>query len=734
MELSEIQNQLGGKIRGDRIEDAKCPECGQERAYVYANKEGVHWLGCNRRNECGFTSAVFKLPGFENGRPPRRSIKDQNLEIATAYWLKRGIRRFQYPNIELKSHKLDSGKWCLNLKATMDTGGVNMKAADLDPGNKYKRGVTFNARIDGETIPETAKYGCIIPYQDLDLTKTLVVVEGLPDLLTLLQVLPKDKFCIIAKPTGGAKKDPWTPTKLKFLDTYRSELEKNKTEVILALDSDEASLPATRKLHKAFSSRKCNVKLAYLGDRPNTDWNDLLREGILDRKAWDDAVQAGEDNKGQILQIRVARAAKEVFQYLDYVDFFHEVIPDARYCPYSKAAFYMEKGEWCFLTESDYVKELKSIAEDRGLPIGSLENHLHRWLKHDLKENLLIEIPKWDGNDHIKKMISFMKPKKVSIDIVEDAIKSWCAGIFRRMADYRQYNQAFVLASESQGLGKDYWIDKFLEGFGLYMATIMPKHDSNSAYQDAHGKLITYIDEIDASSFWPSEWKSFISAKTKTYRSPYAKSPTTKSLFYSVLGSTNHPERLLNDESGFRRWWIIEVDQFDMGFVRNSPDPMQIVAQAKALHADGYYHSDRTHETLMGWNEENKMPSTTDLILESFLNSSAFNSASNQLWLAASSDQFMNWIQEISRAHSLRPKGISVALGKAGLRKKLSTVHYVNPKVFRDNPEKYREHLSDKNYATLTGFLPQGGRKGVPQKPSSHGNVFNISNDNTIIY
>ena len=62
-----------------------------------------------------------------------------------------------------------------------------------------------------------------------------------------------------------------------------------------------------------------------------------------------------------------------------------------------------------------------------------------------------------------------------------------------------------------------------------------------------------------------SDVKNFMTLTKDSIRKPYAREPVTRARTTSFCGTTNKVE-FLNDDTGFRRWWVIPVNQkIDMG-------------------------------------------------------------------------------------------------------------------------------------------------------------------------
>ena len=57
-----------------------------------------------------------------------------------------------------------------------------------------------------------------------------------------------------------------------------------------------------------------------------------------------------------------------------------------------------------------------------------------------------------------------------------------------------------------------------------------------------------------------SDVKNFMTLTKDSIRKPYAREPITKARSTSFCGTTNKGE-VLNDDTGFRRWWVISINK-----------------------------------------------------------------------------------------------------------------------------------------------------------------------------
>ncbi len=98
--------------------------------------------------------------------------------------------------------------------------------------------------------------------------------------------------------------------------------------------------------------------------------------------------------------------------------------------------------------------------------------------------------------------------------------------------------------------------DWFSEGVSIDM------NNKDSIIQ-ATSAWIAELGELDSTlKREQSALKAFITARSDTYRQPYARVRTTKPRRTSFCATVN-PEQFLNDETGSRRWWVIHPAKID---------------------------------------------------------------------------------------------------------------------------------------------------------------------------
>ena len=115
-----------------------------------------------------------------------------------------------------------------------------------------------------------------------------------------------------------------------------------------------------------------------------------------------------------------------------------------------------------------------------------------------------------------------------------------------------------------QGCGKTFFCrriavqsDWFAEGLTLDL-------DNKDSIIQATGKWISELGELDSTlKREQSALKAFITSSKDTYRQPYAKVPVNKPRRTSFCATVN-PKEFLNDDTGSRRYWVVQPTKIDV--------------------------------------------------------------------------------------------------------------------------------------------------------------------------
>lgn len=193
-------------------------------------------------------------------------------------------------------------------------------------------------------------------------------------------------------------------------------------------------------------------------------------------------------------------------------------------------------------------------------------------------------LPKADGVDHIGKAVaSVSTSSKLWPSYFENWLIQVVAGVTNTTKSNFSLPYCLVFAG-AQGIGKT----RFFEG----LAPAFVKTEAELHLNTAHGKdhalealshPIVELSELDG-VFRKADTavlKAFLSRGCDSIRAPYAAAPvirTRRTVFCASVNST----AFLNDQTGARRFWPVQVDAIDW---THGVDVDQLWAQALALHA-----------------------------------------------------------------------------------------------------------------------------------------------------
>lgn len=254
--------------------------------------------------------------------------------------------------------------------------------------------------------------------------------------------------------------------------------------------------------------------------------------------------------------------------------FFNKLFRDARVCQLNGGFFWERNGVWMEV-DTDIVK---SIAYDFSLDRSYLDMHLASWIAQR-ESQLLIDIPEWDGKDHIGQMVSTMKFANFTNEQAKEIFSHWLSGTWRRLRSNVDQNY-FLLLRGAQGVGKDYVIRRLCEPLGRYFVNFTMQSQEKDIYDQCTSALIVNMSEFDQTEKLNVAFiKDLVTKYEATFRNAYSKHAVTRRFHCSFIGTTN-AERVLRDETGSRRFIIMEVEDIDRGLFPHL-NFIQMWAQAK---------------------------------------------------------------------------------------------------------------------------------------------------------
>jgi hypothetical protein len=293
----------------------------------------------------------------------------------------------------------------------------------------------------------------------------------------------------------------------------------------------------------------------------------------------------------------------------DFFDFFESRYPQTRKDYFRHSVFTKNiTGEWEPIDNHHHY--LESDCAEVGLSPNYLRRHLSAWCVQKQPE-LLIDVVKWDGQDHILDALLRIKTKNIEHIYFVDLMKEWFANIIRRMENAKHQNR-FVIFRGKQGIGKDFAINAMLEGFGRYANEIDVQNTKTEIYRTIKNMAVAVIPEFDetgGSSI--SVLKSIVTAKSIEMRDLYKNDSTSRPIRCSFISASNFDD-VLRDPSGNRRFMIFDLESIEHTFEHVDAD--QILAQAFHL-AEKKHVASKAAQDAMKLIIEAETPTGSDQLL-----------------------------------------------------------------------------------------------------------------------
>ena len=236
-----------------------------------------------------------------------------------------------------------------------------------------------------------------------------------------------------------------------------------------------------------------------------------------------------------------------------------------------------ENGDWTELNLNSLYIELTQAGINIAFNKLEILMRIHLISIFNPFENYFQNLEKWDGENHIQRLTSFVKTtdtEPFQIHFEKWLTRSVVCALKRGYIN----KQCFVLCNTKQNSGKTtflrYLIPPSLEKY--YTEDIGVDKDGLIALCK---NFIINIDELSVMSKTDVNiLKAFISKNTVNARLPYDRKSSLMYRTSSFCGSTNRSD-FLTDETGSVRWIIFEVLEIDFGYSKEI-NIKQVWAQA----------------------------------------------------------------------------------------------------------------------------------------------------------
>jgi len=254
-----------------------------------------------------------------------------------------------------------------------------------------------------------------------------------------------------------------------------------------------------------------------------------------------------------------------------------------RYNVRSRKLEHWNKNKWEMYNEVWYVNFYMNIlnghlAKDKAYDFGVFVSQ-----KYDHVEEFRKRIEKWDGEDHLSKLLETITLRNINHKpLVKIYLDKWFMGAVQTLFGYagQNYNENILVLIGPQFVGKSRWVRTLLPGeFRNYFAecNITPKNKDDQIL--AAEKFIIFMDEMSQvinSKASNEDIKNFVSQTKFSVRPAYGRANEDFEKTASFVASSNE-DKLLTDLTGSRRYWIVDTIKLDHN---HDIDMYQVWAQA----------------------------------------------------------------------------------------------------------------------------------------------------------
>jgi len=249
-----------------------------------------------------------------------------------------------------------------------------------------------------------------------------------------------------------------------------------------------------------------------------------------------------------------------------------------------------KSGSWEMLTDKDDAEIMTSLYRHFDVSISEtmVRNMIAGELakEHDPICKFFAGLQSWDRtSDHISDLARTVTVKAGQEERWQKYFRKWmiaaAATALGIIMDVRRVvNHSCLVLSGPQGCGKTTWLNRLEMTPELRFSGAIDPHNKDHAIY-ASTKTLINLDELETTT--KSEWgsiKSLITVDKVTARPPYGRRSIDFPRRASFVASINNTQ-FLADQTGSRRFLVVEVEKIDYTFERDLV--LKAWAQAKAL-------------------------------------------------------------------------------------------------------------------------------------------------------
>lgn len=227
-------------------------------------------------------------------------------------------------------------------------------------------------------------------------------------------------------------------------------------------------------------------------------------------------------------------------------------------------------------------------------------------------------VPPWDGVDRIQQMAQCVKldgTQSLPSNAVEQFLKSWCAGIWRKMSDPAYQNPVLILKGP-QGIGKDVFIDTLSGGFEQWSKDLILSHNDKDNYTQLSRAAVLRIAEFERTSKTDlATIKDMIFRKFTFLRPSHQPEFRDAQCRASFVASCNTDD-IYRDSTGNRRYVVFNLASIDWTYSADFDAQKQILAQGKQLAAEEYRPTQMALDAMGVFLQEKTPESIENITLE----------------------------------------------------------------------------------------------------------------------
>jgi 5S rRNA maturation endonuclease (ribonuclease M5) len=444
--------------------------------------------------------------------------------------------------------------------------------------------------------------------------------EGEKDVKTLLKYIVDDNTTATCNHDGAGK---WLPH-------YNTWL-KSKTVIILQ-DNDDSGQKHTSILTENLADI-CKLYLVkFNSHKENThptkyDVSDFIKDyGYNALLEYIESNMQLVTRKGKVKELEKAEKKEKeqsnedsnnknnkekakIADYEDYVKLYESTLGELRVDIFSEAVCFHDKRKdyWEYArpalpvvrSDAETFQKIHNVKFQRPL----FPDHLAK-RQSELEPELLVNIPKWDGQDHIGLMAHCLNPapeQGFTKDDFDQLISDYLCKAYKRVYDPNVRNRILILKGQ-QNKGKDWWIDSLLYGSQQFLQDLHLVNADKDAFLQLSEGWFLKIGEFDKTARTEvSVLKDMITKPFTHLRAPYDEGKKRRFVRCSFISASNIND-ILRDTTGATRYLILELDDqkpIDFNYpVRNLDFGLQILAQARHLSDVNFKCAQETEDKL----------------------------------------------------------------------------------------------------------------------------------------